>query len=337
MSGIRDQFSLTRACFAVSKKLFMSRSRNRTAKISRPISPRIAPTNRTFLRSPLALVLAVVCGVFLIEMVFAFYTQDAWEDFYITFRASRNLAMGHGLVFNPGERVHSFTSPLHTLLLAGLSVLTGNGSEQPVLWLSRILLSGVLAWAVLILLRVCRQAGFALAATAFLALFLMIDAKTVDFTINGMEVPLMIFFLALAMFAHIQSGRSTNWRLLGIAWAGLEWTRPDGVVYGGLLAAGFLLFPVARSATARKDTVVLYGKALALSIVLICRGSWAVALLRLTHPAPAYCPLWFRAQSELAVLTGMEGAVCNPHVGRHVRSHRQHGFPGMVLADQCSL
>ena len=193
-------------------------------------------------------------------------------------------------MFNPGERVHSFTSPLHTLLLAGLSVLTGNGSEQPVLWLSRILLSGVLAWAVLILLRVCRQAGFALAATAFLALFLMIESKTVDFTINGMEVPLMIFFLALAMFAHIQSGRSTNWRLLGIAWAGLQWTRPDGFVYGGLLAAGFLLFPVTRSAPARKDTVVLYGKALALSIVLYLPwlvGAWLYYGSPIPHPLTA--------------------------------------------------
>ena len=255
----------------------MLRSGKNTVSISRPANPGIASTNRTFLRSPFVLALALVCGVFLIEMAYALYTQDTWEDFYIMFRSSRNLAMGKGLVFTPGERVQSFSTPLHTLLLAGLSVLTGNGSEQPVLWLSRILMSGALAGAVLILLRVCRQAGFGLAATAFVVLFLMIDTKTVTFTVNGMEVPLMIFFLALAMFAHIQSGRSTNWRLLGIAWAGLEWTRPDGFVYGGLLAAGFLLFPVARSATARRDTVVLYGKALALSIVLYLPwlvGAW---------------------------------------------------------------
>lgn len=40
---------------------------------------------------------------------YAIYTDHAWEDFFITFRFSRNLVEGKGLVYQPGERVHGFT------------------------------------------------------------------------------------------------------------------------------------------------------------------------------------------------------------------------------------
>ena len=42
------------------------------------------------------------------------------DDTFISLRYAANLLAGHGLVFNPGERVEGFTSPLWTLLLAGL-------------------------------------------------------------------------------------------------------------------------------------------------------------------------------------------------------------------------
>ena len=42
------------------------------------------------------------------------------DDPYITFRYAANLLAGLGPVFNPGERVEGFTSPLHLLLSAGL-------------------------------------------------------------------------------------------------------------------------------------------------------------------------------------------------------------------------
>ena len=41
------------------------------------------------------------------------------DDAFISLRYAANLLAGHGLVFNPGERVEGFTSPLWTLLLAG--------------------------------------------------------------------------------------------------------------------------------------------------------------------------------------------------------------------------
>src|SRR4051812_22009916 len=64
-----------------------------------------------------------------LAVVYAIYTQHVWEDFFITFRHSRNLVEGRGLVFTPGERVHGFTSPLGVLLPALCYLATGRGSH----------------------------------------------------------------------------------------------------------------------------------------------------------------------------------------------------------------
>ena len=85
----------------------------------------------------------VFAAVFTVALAFAAYTQHAREDYYITYRVSKNLATGHGLVYTVGERVHAFTSPLNVLIPAALSMMTGNTSDALVLWLFRVV-SGVL-------------------------------------------------------------------------------------------------------------------------------------------------------------------------------------------------
>ena len=51
------------------------------------------------------------------------------DDAFISLRYAANLLAGHGLVFNPGERVEGFTSPLWTLLLAGFGACGFNLPE----------------------------------------------------------------------------------------------------------------------------------------------------------------------------------------------------------------
>ncbi|MBN1425707.1 hypothetical protein JXA88_14225, partial [Candidatus Fermentibacteria bacterium] len=52
------------------------------------------------------------------------------DDPYITYRYARNLASGHGLVYNPGQRVLGRTSPLFALLLGDLTML----GRDPAFW-----------------------------------------------------------------------------------------------------------------------------------------------------------------------------------------------------------
>jgi hypothetical protein len=58
--------------------------------------------------------------VLILGALWAWSLAWASDDAYISFRYARNLARGHGLVFNPGERVEGYTDFLWTVLVAGL-------------------------------------------------------------------------------------------------------------------------------------------------------------------------------------------------------------------------
>ena len=164
-----------------------------------------------------------------------------WEDYLITYRCSKNLATGQGLVFTPGERVHAFTSPLNTLIPAALSVATGNTSDGLVLWLFRLVSMSALAGGAVLLYQIARaQAMGRLATFTLVGLYATLPG-IVDYSINGQEIGLMMFFLALTLHSLlVPTGRPAV--RLGLAWAGLMWTRPDGFVYAGAIAVSFLLF-----------------------------------------------------------------------------------------------
>ena len=186
-------------------------------------------------------VLAAAAFVILLSLGFALYTNHAWDDFYITYRHSKNLAIGNGLVFNVGDRLHGFTSPLGVLLPALSSVLTGNTSDQAALWIYRLMCIGALGGAGAFLVAIARHLRYAVPVTGFLLALVAFDAKTLDFTTNGMETAFMLLFLSYAFWAHV-CRPARQWLHLGVAWAGLMWTRPDGFIYVGVIAAGFLLF-----------------------------------------------------------------------------------------------
>jgi hypothetical protein len=180
--------------------------------------------------------------VFAIAMAFALYTRHAWEDFYITYRTSKNLATGNGLVFVPGQRVHTFTSVLGTLIPAFLSFVTGNRSDDLVLWLYRIVNCLTLAGSAVLLVKTARKWFLFLPSIAVLVGVFALDTKTIDYTINGMETPYLLFALVL-FFYFITSYPVQELKFrLGVVWALLEYSRPDGVVYVVLLSGCMLLF-----------------------------------------------------------------------------------------------
>jgi hypothetical protein len=144
------------------------------------------------------------CFTIAIVMAWAIYTQHAWEDYYITYRASKNLATGHGLTFTAGEKVHSFTSPLGVLLPAAASLLTGNSSDLAALWIFRAFGAAALAGTMIILQFAFRQIAEAkVAAAGLLAALVLSDAKILDFPINGMETPFLLLFLAWSWWALV--------------------------------------------------------------------------------------------------------------------------------------
>lgn len=178
----------------------------------------------------------------LVLAFFTLYTDNIWEDFFITFRHSQNLCEGNGLLYNPGERVHGFTSPLGVLVPAFCYMLTGKSSYHAAVWLFRLFSGITFIGAGLVFFRSLRQAEPANKIARWMfALLFVFDVKAVAFSMNGMETAIMLFFLGWAYYL-ITTGQTDRWVSLGFAWAGLMWTRPDGFVYATALGVAGLFF-----------------------------------------------------------------------------------------------
>lgn len=199
--------------------------------------------------------------VLLVGLVFAVVTDHQWEDWYITYRISKNLALGNGLVFTIGERLHTFTSPFNTLAPALISYLTGNVSDAIVIWGYRILCCFLFACSIILLTRFSKESGCDFPAKLTMMCLFAVDARIIDFTINGQETAFMVFFMYLSIYFMIVPSRRPALSL-GLAWAGVMFTRPDGFIYFGSLSIGFLLFnPVTAVSTKRSDMIRLLCRA----------------------------------------------------------------------------
>jgi|CZKI01.1.fsa_nt_gi hypothetical protein len=181
----------------------------------------------------------IFAGIMLITLGWAAYTHHVWEDFYITYRSSKNLALGNGLVFTAGERLQTFTSPLQALIPAAIAWLTRCRSDLLVIWIFRALGACALSGTGVILWRLSRHCQWPAAAAAACVGLFAFDAKTIDFTANGMETPYLLFFLGWQAYLVI-SGGGTLW--LGVAWAGMMWTRPDAFIQIAAFYGAVLLF-----------------------------------------------------------------------------------------------
>jgi len=183
----------------------------------------------------------IVLLAFAVPVVFALFTDHAWEDYYITLRSSRNLVEGHGLVFNVGERVHTFTSPLGVLVPAFCTWLAGPGHEAAALWLFRLLGAALLAVAAALVWRRADALRLGLPGRFLLFGLLLADAKLTDCTINGMETALLVFFLLL-LWTELESPVPPRPSRLALAFGGLMWTRPDAFILVAAVVLPHLLF-----------------------------------------------------------------------------------------------
>jgi hypothetical protein len=178
----------------------------------------------------------------LIPLSYAYHVNHIWEDYFITFRHSQNLCEGKGLTYNAGDPLHGFTSPLGTLLPAACHFATGQQGYLPTLWLYRALT--ILAFAaggVLLLKSLWALNPDDRISRLGVPAFYLTEVKGIEFTTDGMETGFMLFFVSWAIYLFV-IGCAEHWIAVGICWAGLMWTRPDGFVYIGALAVANLIF-----------------------------------------------------------------------------------------------
>lgn len=179
------------------------------------------------------------------------------DDAYIFLRYAANAASGKGLVYNAGERVQGFTSPLFTLLLAALGKIVGadhlvgaNEALQAVLFM---VATGVLGH---IALR--RHSAGWIFLVGWLLWFPFVDAG-----INGMETLLFIALSYAAVNAVVEERDNEAAVLLALVML----TRPEGTILSILLIAGAI--------RAGRRRVPWFGTGVALGII----GAWLWAAL----------------------------------------------------------
>ncbi|MCC7492849.1 MAG: hypothetical protein IT204_10895 [Fimbriimonadaceae bacterium] len=162
------------------------------------------------------------------------------DDAFISYRYAANWVAGHGLVFNPGERVEGYTNFLWVVLLAaGLKL-----GAEPVVW-SQVL--GLLAYALTLPAAwVAAREVLGCPRRATVAVVLLgLNSTFHRYATGGLETPLQALWFALAAALWV-THRQRAWSprgLLGLSLVGAAalLTRPDSALL--LLALAVSVLP----------------------------------------------------------------------------------------------
>jgi hypothetical protein len=163
----------------------------------------------------------------------------AWQidDAGITFAYARNLALGHGLVSQPGVApVEGFSNPLWTLLLAPFFAV---GAFDPV-WTPKLVAFALLAATLGLLVWSTRAIGAAAWLSTSGALLLALDTPFVVWGMSGLENPLLgalLAWSAVLALRSVEDEAARPERLAGVVAGLLALTRPDAVVYAAAFPA----------------------------------------------------------------------------------------------------
>lgn len=165
------------------------------------------------------------------------------DDGFIAFRYARNLAHGHGLVFNPGEAVEGYTQLLWVLIVAAVEAL---GLE-----VTRATAAIEVAFAVFLSSYVARTAwcatsrGAARASAPVVAtgaaLFMATSPSVIVWSTGGLGT-IVHALLAFAVVERlVATRRGAHWGLAAAAAIGLTLARFDGLYHLALALAGAVL------------------------------------------------------------------------------------------------
>lgn len=154
-----------------------------------------------------------------------------YDDAYISLRYAANLAAGDGLVYNPGDWVYGASTPLYTLLLAGLLEL-----DLPALPLIRFLAiaADLLVAALWASWLGARNRPFA----AFMfGLLFALSPVFAEVTVSGMETSFLLLLMTLALQGALRASRDSisTQALWGAALCGLALVRLEGLALALLL------------------------------------------------------------------------------------------------------
>ncbi len=169
------------------------------------------------------------------------YSGDQIDDTFISFRYARNLVDGHGLVFNPGERVEGYTNLLFVLLAAaciglGIDPLTGTTIVSLVAGLASVGFAARLARGPRPPPGVDPEPGRKRAAAA--ASLLLVTEGFAYWSVVSLETTLFAALLCAALLLLLREGERQRGHASAFLFILLSLTRPEGVAACGAALAG---------------------------------------------------------------------------------------------------
>ncbi|MCH2170708.1 hypothetical protein MK489_07975 [Myxococcota bacterium] len=210
------------------------------------------------------------------------------DDTYIFLRYAENLASGSGPVFNFGERVEGYTSPLWVLMLGAMAV------SKLDLVVAAPILSGLFGLATVVLLH--REARLRLPTPSVLsaaipAWFLATNPSLIFWSWSGMETGLVTFLLAGSVLQFLRAlddesrmTRAGIWYLLAV------WARPDALAILPALITGVVWVHRSQSRLLRRKLCSFLVPLLLLALQFFWRYAYYGAWLPNTYLAKADLP-----------------------------------------------
>ncbi len=150
------------------------------------------------------------------------------DDAFITFRYSRNLVEGEGFVYNPGSRTLGTTTPLYTLLMAGIGWITGS-EQYP--WLALITNAAADSVTAVLLALVLYRVTGRIGPAGLIGVLWAVNPMSVTFAVGGMETSVAIMWAVAAAYLYLT--RHERWMAVCAAFGIL--TRIDSVIWAGPL------------------------------------------------------------------------------------------------------
>lgn len=165
------------------------------------------------------------------------------DDQMVSMRYARNLVAGHGLVFNPGERVEGYTNPLWTALMAVAHVAVRDPTKTSLFVGALALVSACVAVIAADRLLEAWAPEPGLARVAMLAAF----ATSIDllyWTAHGFETPLLTALVLVSLVAAHRGRVATACAVASL----VPLVRGDAVLLWGVCAAAVVAHDRSRAA-----------------------------------------------------------------------------------------
>lgn len=232
----------------------------------------MASTVASKMNSRLVLLTVILLTVVLIASLSHWFDAGLVDDGYIFLRYAENLGQGNGLVFNTGERVEGFSSPLWTLLLAvagsamgDLEVAARLLGVVTVLAVVAVLLLGVLRWS-----ESARPMDAGVLTIGAAAL-----PPVVYYSVSGMDHPIFAASISAALVSAVADHRkgelSVRTSLLLIM---STLARSEGVLVAAWIGCHFLLAVRDRSFSSRLRATVPFVSIYAAGVIALQMARW---------------------------------------------------------------